>query len=157
MQIRFGFSGVSPTLSDPLYFLCQYNFALHSKSDSKSHSSDHLIFPIFSHLILLIIGFTDVNPLSRRNFVQTLYYGSGLFRKGCVERVRPCDMAHVHADGARLLVNVCRRARNRICKGRVIRKLFKRNPMQLTKCLNLFLALAILSLTLFYGTLIHCF
>lgn len=74
MQIRFGFSGVSPTVSDPLYFLCQYNFALHSKSDSRSHSSDHLIFPIFSHLILLIIGFTDVNPLSRRNFVQTSHY-----------------------------------------------------------------------------------
>ena len=75
MQIRFGFSGVSPTVSDPLYFLCQYNFALHSKSDSRFHSSDHLIFPICSHLILLIIGFTDVNTLSRRYFVQTLHYG----------------------------------------------------------------------------------
>ena len=75
MQIRFGFSGVSPTVSDPLYFLCQYNFALHSKSDSRFHSSDHLIFPICSHLILLIIGFTDVSTLSRRYFVQTLHYG----------------------------------------------------------------------------------
>ena len=61
VQIRFGFSGVSPTVSDPLYFLCQYNFALHSNSSSRFQSSS-LIFPIFSHLILLIIGFFDVNP-----------------------------------------------------------------------------------------------
>ena len=145
--MRFGFSGVSPTVSDPLYFLCQYNFALHSKRDSKFQSSS-LIFPICSHLILLIIGFTDVNLviLSKPYIMDTGPPQRGR-SIGYVKRVSPCP--------CRLLVFVCRRARNRICKGRVIRKLFERNPMQLTKCLNLFLVLAILSLTLFYNALIH--
>ena len=82
--MRFGFSGVSPTVSDPLYFLCQYNFALHSKRDSKFQSSS-LIFPICSHLILLIIGCTDVNLviLSKTYlFVQNLPFCPNLTNQG---------------------------------------------------------------------------
>ena len=89
VQMRFGFSGVSPTVSDPLYFLCQYNFALHSNSSSRFQSSS-LIFPIFSHLILLIIGFFDVNP---RHFITHMTNSNSWVHQNLnihLEKVKGC-------------------------------------------------------------------